>query len=1140
MGLAETHLVDDQEITLPGFKWFGHNRLELHRRAQSGSGGVGFLIRDNFADLYNISVLDKTVDGMMWLKAVSRILSFTLIICVCYLPPEGSSRNVNAEEFMDVLMGKMYEFKPDSDLLYICGDFNARCGDNLDYIVGVDTIPDRQVMDYVFNQHGQILCDFLHGTDLCMLNGRNCKHNDFTFVSSRGKSVVDYCLLPQDDILSFRNFEVMPARDLYDNSGCAGKFTSDRTISDHSLIKWEMCTEQLEYLAHSTPDVVADWESRRTVYDLGNVNDQFFNTQSCSDFINSLDQQLSSSSLDNVYEECCSLIKDEMNDKLPHYEVGNKVGSKRKHKVKPFWNEQLAELWHTCGEAMKRWRKCNGPEKQQLRCEWLETRKLYDKTYQKEKRNYWFTIQQDLIRLQSSNPKDFWRYIKQIANEKPILPSEIKLADGTISREPNVVLERWAEAFESLLNDTTYVCEENIPDTLNENIDNDENFCGPITVEEISKAIRNMQNGKAYGVDDVPIEVIRNPNMMLFMCKFFNSCFTDGCIPKLWSKGVINPIPKGKSNDPRNPSSYRGITLTCVMYKVYCNVLNKRLNDWADDHCILAEEQNGFRSGRSCLDHLLTLTSVVQTRKSQRKDTYVAFVDFSKAYDKINRNKLWKKLAAFGINDKFLNALKALYKDVQCCVKVNGVKSRWFPVNIGLKQGCTLSPTLFNLYTTDLASALKSSGKGVSCDNICVHALFYADDICLMAESPEDLQAMLTKLATWCKDWDLVINTIKTQIVHFRSGLKKVRCPVTFRVNDTDLMTVTQYRYLGLVLNEFMDMNLTAKTVAQSAIRALGILITKYKAHGGMPYETYNRLFHNLVLPVLEYGSPCWAYKDHSCINAVQMRAGRFFLGVGRYTPSLGVLGEMGWLPVKANCWISIIREWCRLLNMEGTRLNYQVFQYAQKHGDKTKNLYYHINHFCENIGLNELTNTPVSMWQGTKSYVKYLVWNYYSQQWQEQILSPVGPSGGRNKLRTYIAFKSVLETEYYVTAILNRHHRSALAKFRLGVAPIRLETGRYEGLSVEERLCPLCNLETEDEEHVLLKCKYYDDCRSSLLNACNDMSIIRDNMLPHEKLCLLLSHPYCVKMCAKTCYEILQKRRCLIYSKNYTNNINV
>ena len=184
MGLAETHLVDDQEITLPGFKWFGHNRLELHRRAQSGSGGVGFLIRDNFADLYNISVLDKTVDGMMWLKAVSRILSFTLIICVCYLPPDGSSRNVNAEEFMDVLMGKMYEFKPDSDLLYICGDFNARCGDNLDYIVGVDTIPDRQVMDYVFNQHGQILCDFLHGTDLCMLNGRNCKHNDFTFVSS--------------------------------------------------------------------------------------------------------------------------------------------------------------------------------------------------------------------------------------------------------------------------------------------------------------------------------------------------------------------------------------------------------------------------------------------------------------------------------------------------------------------------------------------------------------------------------------------------------------------------------------------------------------------------------------------------------------------------------------------------------------------------------------------------------------------------------------------------------------------------------------------------------------------------------------------------------------------------------------------
>ena len=56
---------------------------------------------------------------------------------------------------------------------------------------------------------------------------------------------------------------------------------------------------------------------------------------------------------------------------------------------------------------MKRWRKCYGPEKQQLRCEWLKARKLYDKTYQKEKQNYWFTIQQDLLHLQSSNPKDF-------------------------------------------------------------------------------------------------------------------------------------------------------------------------------------------------------------------------------------------------------------------------------------------------------------------------------------------------------------------------------------------------------------------------------------------------------------------------------------------------------------------------------------------------------------------------------------------------------------------------------------------------------------------------------------------------------------------------------------------------------------
>ena len=105
---------------------------------------------------------------------------------------------------------------------------------------------------------------------------------------------------------------------------------------------------------------------------------------------------------------------------------------------------------------------------------------------------------------------------------------------------------------------------------------------------------------------------------------------------------------------------------------------------------------------------------------------------------------------------------------------------------------------------------------------------------------------------------------------------KSPRSAFQFSVNGVNLDTVQKYRYLGLVINEHRDMNETAKVVAQSATRALGVLINKYKVHGGMPYKTYSKLYYSLVQPVLEYGAPVWAYKEHSCVKVAQDKAGDF------------------------------------------------------------------------------------------------------------------------------------------------------------------------------------------------------------------------------------------------------------------------
>ena len=126
--------------------------------------------------------------------------------------------------------------------------------------------------------------------------------------------------------------------------------------------------------------------------------------------------------------------------------------------------------------------------------------------------------------------------------------------------------------------------------------------------------------------------------------------------------------------------------------KIYADILNQRLSSWLESNSLLAEEQNGFRKERSCIDHLYSLTSIVRNRKLNRKSTFVCFTDAKKAFDCVNRDLLWYKLLQFGINGKFLDALKSLYEGTECAVKVNDHMTDFFRVRQGVKQAVKFRP----------------------------------------------------------------------------------------------------------------------------------------------------------------------------------------------------------------------------------------------------------------------------------------------------------------------------------------------------------------------------------------------------------------------------------------------------------------
>ena len=356
------------------------------------------------------------------------------------------------------------------------------------------------------------------------------------------------------------------------------------------------------------------------------------------------------------------------------------------------------------------------------------------------------------------------------------------------------------------------------------------------------------------------------------------------------------------------------------MYKHYCSILNSRLSSWVESNDKLSDEQNGCRKGRSTTDHVLSLNNIIDSRKKNRLSTYCAFIDFKKAYDTITRDTLWNRLSDIGVCGKMLTAVKSLYASVMSCVRVNSFKTDWFNVNCGLRQGCILSPLLFNLFIYDLTIYLKSLDIGIIIGDEKICLMLYADDIVILANNADELQLLLNALNDWCNINDMTVNASKSNIIHFRPNSCQ-RTNVTFMCGDKILQIVDRYTYLGVLFHEHLDYNVTVKSVAQSASRALGLLIAKCKILGGVPYNVFTKLYDSVVWPVINYSAPLWGVRTYSCIEAVHNRAQRFFLGVGKYTPNDGISGDMGWNPSVVRQWKTVSLYWSRLASMSVERV---------------------------------------------------------------------------------------------------------------------------------------------------------------------------------------------------------------------------
>lgn len=291
---------------------------------------MGFLVKNDILKVFTVSVQDDSTEGILWLKFIARNGPGSFLTCVCYLPPIDSTRGIDANEFFDQLICQIHQYCKDS-MFYICGDFNARCSDLQDFIAGVDSIPERQVIDFTTNKYGELLCEFLIDSSCCMLNGRNpvLSSNNFTCVRSQGASVVDYCLVPYDDLSEFTEFKVLKVSDLINKCGIIHSLDCNTSIPDHSILAWKMDTGTMYEVCNN--DTV---ETEYTTFDRV-VPETFLNDcmEQLEEVINGIEHKVKEQKeLDKVYTEFEQILDKEMHLKLNPKKTKIQVGTSNKKK----------------------------------------------------------------------------------------------------------------------------------------------------------------------------------------------------------------------------------------------------------------------------------------------------------------------------------------------------------------------------------------------------------------------------------------------------------------------------------------------------------------------------------------------------------------------------------------------------------------------------------------------------------------------------------------------------------------------------------------------------------------------------------------------------------------------------------------
>ena len=597
-----------------------------------------------------------------------------------------------------------------------------------------------------------------------------------------------------------------------------------------------------------------------------------------------------------------------------------------------------------------------------------------------------------------------------------------------------------------------------------------------ISEEELKLGAYILRSGKAPGHDSISNEMLSSllevrPDILK---KLFNALLQKPSTIDKWNISMISPI--HKTGSKINPDNYRGISLLSCFSKFFMSILNQRLTKFAIDQKIFSRSQLGFLSGCRTSDALLILHNLIDYYcKKENQYIFGCFVDFQKAFDSVPRDILFQKLLNHNINGKFYDCLVNMYTKDIACIKIGDTITSYFLTNQGVKQGCILSPTLFNIFLSDLQDITEQA----QCEPVQItgdiHSgcLIWADDLLLLSKSEAGLKNMLAALKSYTIKNGITLNIKKTKVMIFNKSGRHIRRNIYF--GEDKLETTRQYKYLRFMVTPSGEITTGLKDLKDRALRAF----IKMKNKQGISFRKHPlvslKLFSALIEPILLYASDFWGIlklPQNNPIENVFLSFCKQLLGVQKQTTNIGVLLELGQVPLSLLSQKHAIKNWVRIAT--NTKCNDMITKSHENAVLKKLTWSTSIENKLSEIGMRELFLS-----KDRESHTK--AFQRMKDMFHQEAFSDIQKEG--NKLKTYSQFKTSIGYEEYLSKIQVVQDRISFTKLRLSNHPLMIEKGRHQKIERNARFCPFCPQQIEDENHFLIDCKCFSKLRNDLFD---------------------------------------------------------